>query len=141
MYTGTAPQKCNRPINLDSLYHYIPLPTVELRKGKHVISFMSLTCPHCKKAAHLLQIIHHEHPNVSIFFVLAGPEPLLKNFFTETESASVPNLFFPHNIAFDSMINAGVDSGARSGVPAIYWVNNINIEYKSTYYQIDPKYM
>ena len=139
MYTGTAPLKCNMPINLNPLYEYTTPPTVELRKGKHIISFMSLTCPHCKKAAHLFSIIHREHPDLPIFFVMAGPESFLKAFFVETEAKDVPNLYFKNNVAFDSMINAGSEPGQRSGVPAIYWINNGTIEYKSTYYQLDPK--
>ena len=144
MYTGTAPVKAGKPINLAPLYAFAPetpAPAVDLRKGKHIISFMSLTCPHCRKAAHLLSIIHHEHPDIPLFMVLDGPQPLMKDFFDATQSADVPYEFFKHNAEFDGLIKAGLDSGALSGVPAIYWVNNDTVEYRSTYYQLDPKIM
>ena len=37
----------------------------------------------------------------------------------------------------------GLTLMAGPGVPAIYWVNNGVVEYKSkyAYYQLDPKYM
>ena len=135
LYTGTAPEKVGKPINLELLYKYEPAPTTELRTGKHIIAFMSLTCPHCKKAAYLLQIIHHEHPDLPIMMVLDGSEPFKKPFFDETHAQDVPYFFYHHIPEFTEM--------AGSGVPAILWVNNSVVEYKSiyAYYQLDPKYM
>jgi len=141
IYTGTEPKPCHKPINLSPLYAFDSIPNVELRTGKHIISFMSLTCPHCKKAAHLFNIIHHEHPDLPIYFVLTGPKPLVSNFFKETESQNVPHLLFPSHDDFKNMIDAGVDSGEAGGVPAIYWICNDTIQYKSTYYQLDPAIM
>jgi len=135
IYTGTNPDKYVKPINLDLLYKYTPAPSVELRKGKHIIAFMSLTCPHCRKAGYLLQIIHHEHPDIPIFMVLDGPDTYQKQFFDETHAENVPYLYYRHTNEFIQL--------AGTGVPAVYWVNNGMIEYKSTYayYQLDPKYM
>ncbi len=135
VYTGTEPQKFSKTVNFDLLYKYDPAPSVELRKGKHIIAFMSLTCPHCKKAAYLLQIIHREHPDISIFMVLDGPEAYRKKFFDETHAEHIPYLIYRHITEFEQM--------AGNSVPSIYWVNNGVIEYKSVYayYQLDPDYM
>lgn len=135
LYTGSDPEKNGKAINLDPLYQYTPAPQVDLRKGKHIIAFMSLTCPHCKKAAYLLQIIHHEHPGYPIFIVLDGADMFQKPFFDETHAEAVPHLYFHHTEDFMQM--------AGPSVPSIYWVNNGIIEYKSTYayYQLDPKFM
>ncbi len=135
IYTGTNPEPYKKAINLDPLYNYTPAPTVDLRKGKHIIAFMSLTCPHCKKAAYLLQIIHREHPEIPIFMVLDGPADFQKQFFSETHAEGVPYVLFTHFSEFEQM--------AGSSVPAIFWVNNGVAEYKSVYayYQLDPKYM
>ena len=141
MYTETGPKKCGQPIQLDALYHYDTIPNVDLRTGKHIIAFMSLTCPHCRKAAHLLTIIHHQHPEIPMYYVLIGPKPLLDGFFTETGSKGMPYLFFDSFVDFAAMIDAGSDATSRGGVPAIYWVNNNIIEFKSTYYQLDPNMM
>jgi hypothetical protein len=135
IYTGTQPEKFSTAIDLNLLYKYPPTPSVELRKGKHIIAFMSLTCPHCKKAAYLLQIIHRDHPDIPIFMVLDGPESYAKTFFDETHAASVPFLLYEHLAEFQAM--------AGPSVPSIYWVNDGVVEYKSkyAYYQLDPAYM
>lgn len=135
VYTGTSPEAFTKEINLDLLYKYDPAPTVDLRKGKHIVAFMSLTCPHCKKAAYLMQIIHHEHPEISMYIVLDGAEVHKKKFFDETHAENVPHLLYRHMAEFEQM--------AGPSVPSIYWINNGKIEYKSkyAYYQLDPKYM
>ncbi len=135
IYIGTDPEKVGKSINLDPLYQYSPAPTLELRKGKHIIAFMSLTCPHCKKAAYLLQIIHHEHPDYPIYLVLDGPDTYLKKFFDETHAENVPYIYYRHEDDFMKM--------AGTSVPSILWVNNDTVVYKSTYayYQLDPKFM
>jgi hypothetical protein len=135
VYTGTNPVKVNQALNLDPLYKYSPAPATDLRKGKHIVAFMSLTCPHCKKAAYLLQIIHREHPDIPMYLVLDGHESLLKQFFEETHAWNIPYLLYQHTAEFEQM--------AGPGVPAIYWMNNGIAEYKSkyAYYQLDPKFM
>ena len=141
MYTGTGPVAWNHRVELGPLYQYDSIPKQELRTGRHIIGFMSLTCPHCRKAAHLLQIIHHEHPDLPIYFVLIGPQPFMQSFFAETGASGMPYLYYSSLTDFDNMINSGVEHGAHSGVPAIYWIRDGVIEYKSTYYQLDPALM
>jgi glutaredoxin len=143
IYTGTAPEAYNKPINLDPLYQYTPAPPVDLRKGKHIIAFMSLTCPHCKKAAYLLHLIHDQHPDIPIFLVLDGPGEYEKKFFDETHAGNLPYLYYRHAEEFNQLVNTGLKKGESSGVPTIFWVNNSVIEYKSiyAYYQLDPTYM
>jgi len=136
MYTGTAPVVYNKPIDLRPLYKFSPAPNEDLSKGKHIIAFMSLTCHHCKKAAYLLQIIKHQHPDYPIYIVLDGPEMYKKAFFDETHVTEIPYLLYYHTNEFAQM--AGND-----GVPSILWVSNGVAEYKSkyAYYQLDPKFM
>lgn len=129
------PEVTNEPINLNALYTTTKgsHPPLELRKGKHFVAFMSLTCPHCKKAAFLLQVIHRQHPQFPIFFVLNGSKGFEQAFFEETKSEAVPHILFSGAEEFILM--------AGPGVPAIYWINNSVIERKSNYYQLDPVYM
>jgi hypothetical protein len=143
MYTGSAPVKYGAAIDLNPLYKYIPAPQEDLRKGKHILAFMSLTCPHCKKAAYLLQIIHREHPEIPIYLVLDGADAHKQKFFEETHAENVPYLYYPHTEDFEAMINTGLKNGEHSGVPTILWVNDGVVEYKSVYayYQLDPKFM
>ncbi len=141
VYTETGPEKCGNPINMELLYRYSPAPTEDLRTGKHIVSFMSLTCPHCKKAAYLLQVIKHEHPEIPIFMVLNGNEIFQKQFFDETHAQNLPYILYKHSPEFDTLLDAGLLKGETSGVPAIYWINNNVIEYKSTYYELDPTHI
>lgn len=135
LYTGTAPEKMTQTLDLGLLYKYDPAPAIDLRKGKHIIAFMSLTCPHCKKAAYLMQIIHRDHPEIPMYMVLDGHPDHKKAFFDETHAENVPYLLYRHIEEFTTL--------AGPGVPSIYWVNNGVVEYKSkyAYYQLDPKYM
>jgi len=133
---SSAPVKATRQVQLDLLYKYAPAPAVDLRKGKHIVAFMTLTCPHCKKAAYLLQIIHREHPEIPVFMVISGEKQDEKTFFSETHAEAVPHLLYYHWAEFTTLVG-------EDGYPAIYWINNGRAEYKSamTYYQLDPKYM
>lgn len=135
VYIGTSPVKSAEVIDLNLLYQYSPAPTIDLRKGKHIIAFMSLTCPHCKKAAYLLHIIHDKHPEIPVYMVLDGHADHKKAFFDETHAENVPHLLYPHTDDFAKM--------AGPAVPTIYWMNDGKVEYKSkmAYYQLDPKYM
>jgi len=132
VFVGTEPVKVAKTINLDPLYQYTPAPEIDLRKGKHIVAFMSLTCHHCQKAAYLLQIIHHEHPD---FPILDGPDTYLKKFFDATHAEGVPHIYYKHSDDFMKM--------AGTSVPSILWINNDTVEYKSTYayYQLDPEFM
>jgi hypothetical protein len=131
---GNQPDKVSEPIKLELLYQPNQVqPGVDLRKGKHIIAFMSLTCPHCRKAAYLLHIIKQNHPEIPIYFVLSGHPDNLKNFFDDTHSIAVPHMLFRNTSDFIEL--------AGPGVPAIYWVNNSVIERKANYYQLDPQIM
>jgi hypothetical protein len=132
---GTAPVKYSDQIDLNLLYKYEDKPSVDLRQGKHIIAFMSLTCPHCKKAAYLLQIIHRKHPEIPVYMVLSGHPDQKKDFFDETHAEDVPYTLYMHMEEFTQL--------AGPGVPAIYWFNNGKVEYKSkyAYYQLDPEFM
>lgn len=131
--SGTTPTTENKAINMDVLYAKDTIPSVELRKGKHIVAFMSLTCPHCRKAAKKLAIVHKKNPQIPIFMVLAGPAAKEKAFFDDTKSHDVPYVMFHDPDNFLKM--------AGSGVPAIFYINNSVIERDANYYQLDPEYM
>ena len=124
-------EAAHEAVNLEPIYKYgSPQPGVELRKGKHIIAFFSTTCPHCKKGAYLLQILHKRYPEMPIYMVLNGTPELEKAFFEETKALAVPHSLMSNTPAFTRM------SGQY--VPAIYWVNNSVIERKSYYTELAP---
>lgn len=131
--TSTAPATYKKTLDITPLYSFEPKPNVDLLHGKHIVMFASYYCPHCKKAAYLLQIIHRKHPDFPIYMVLAGAPDQEKQFFDESHSIDVPHLYYPHNDEFTLM--------AGEGTPAIYWINSGKAEFQSNYYQLDPVYM
>ena len=127
------PETAHEAIDFNPLYKAAPMPVADLRTGKHIVAFMSLTCPHCRKAAYLLHIIHHKNPDLPIYLLLSGSDNHEQEFFNETHAIDVPHLHVKDMEAFMKM--------AGPYVPAIYWVNNGVIEKKANYLQLDPKYM
>lgn len=130
--TSNKPEVTNTPIDLGPLYtpgH--TQPATDLKQGKHIVAFMSLTCPHCRKAAYLLHIIKKQHPDYPVYLVLSGHPDNEKPFFDETHALNVPHLLLKDINAFNSM--------AGDYVPAIDWINNSVVERKSNYMQLDPK--
>lgn len=119
--------KLNYKVDLDILYtdEYNEPPRVELRKGKWIIAFMSLKCPHCKRAAKKLHIMKLENPGLPIHLVLNGKQEQLQPFFDETRAGNLSWSVFNGADQFIKM--AGVN------LPEIVWVNNSIVEHKSSY--------
>lgn len=120
----------NFKIELDSLYNNATLnvPPTTLSHGKHVIAFMSLTCPHCRIAANKIRIIHERNPDISFYFVLNGDEEKLKPFYEETNTQDIPHcILLGRNFVFL----------AGTKMPAIYMVNNSIVEHDVNYMDLD----
>lgn len=127
------PEAVNRQIDMSALYADSVKPATELRTGKHIVAFMSLTCPHCRKAAYLLHSISRNNPSLPVYLVLSGNPADEAAFFKDTHAENLPHILFRNTDAFLDM--------AGPSVPAIYWINNSVIEKKSNYYQLNPNTM
>ncbi len=126
--TGEA---ARQPISLNAINDYgVPKPTVDLKNGKHIVAFLSLTCPHCRKAAYLIQLLHRKYPDYPFYIVLNGRKERDAAFFGETKSIKVPHSIIREIPPFEAM--------AGEFVPAIYWINNSVIERKTYYIELDP---
>ncbi|MBI3719484.1 MAG: hypothetical protein HY252_12950, partial [Sphingobacteriales bacterium] len=79
-------------LELDSLYKNakINVPPASLSTGKHVLAFMSLTCPHCRVAAKKMKIIKERNPEISMYFILNGDDNKIEPFFEETHAENIP---------------------------------------------------
>lgn len=99
-----------------------------LSNGKHVIAFMSLTCPHCRIAAKKMRIIKERNPNISMYLVLNGDDNMLKPFFNDTKAYAIPyNMLLGRNFVYLAGVN----------MPAIFLVNNSVVENKLNYLDLD----
>lgn len=108
-------------------------PAIDLTKGKHIIAFLSLTCPHCRIAAQKMNIIHKKNPSIPLYFALNGDKELLNDFFDNTHTEAIPhNLFLGANSWLQV---AGVS------LPNIMYVENGIVRKKCTGREIDQEDM
>ena len=117
----------NYKLDLDTLYNNpdVPTPKAELRKGKWIIAFMSLTCPHCRIAAKKLHVMKLQNPGLPIYLFLNGNEKNITSFFNDTRATDLNwSLLNGHGTFFKL---------AGPAVPQIDWVNNEIVENKSNY--------
>jgi len=120
----------NYKLDLDVLYNNpkVVEPKENLRTGKHIIAFMSLTCPHCRIGAYKMYIIKKRNPAVPMFLVLNGDKENLKPFFDDTKAINIPYTIL---LGHDFVRLAGVN------LPAIYWVDNGMVVNKTKYINFD----
>lgn len=120
----------NFSIPLDTLYDHATLnvPPRTLSQGKHVLAFMSLTCPHCRMAAKKMRIMHKRNPQIPFYFILNGDNSKLKVFFDDTKTEDIPHCMLLHH---PFIYLAGTE------MPAIYLVNNSVVEHQVDYVTLD----
>lgn len=88
----------NYPLGIETLYHAedtskIQRPRVDLRKGKHVVAFLSLTCRHCRVAAKKFRLIKKNNPSLPVYFVLNGDRSRYDAFINDTRADNIPSSF------------------------------------------------
>lgn len=127
----------NFKLELDTLYQHATLytPPKALSQGKHIIVFMSLTCPHCRIAANKIRIIHEKNPQLPFYFVLNGEEKNLEPFFENTHTQDIPYCMLTGGD--DKIGNYFVYAAKTSELPAIYLVNNGVVEHNVYYIDLD----
>ena len=108
------------PIRLAPIYsHGTPKPAADITKGRHLVAFFSLTCPHCKTAAKTLADIRRQDASLPVLMVLGGRKKRLEEFFSESGSRTVP---YTHVQPWDSFA-----SMAGPYVPAIFFVEDSRV--------------
>ena len=117
-------------LELDSLYKDAKknMPPKTLSKGKHIIAFMSMTCPHCRIAAKKMRLIHEKNPSISMYFVLNGEDEKIKPFFEDTKATDIRYCILNGK---NFIYLAGVE------MPAIFMVNNSVVENWVDYMHLD----
>jgi len=117
-------------LELDSLYSSATLniPPKSLSQGKHVLAFMSMTCPHCRIAAKKMRIIYERNPEIPMYIVLNGKDEKLKPFYDDTHAEAIPHCILNgRNFVF----LAGLE------MPRIYLINNSIVEHDLYYFDLD----
>lgn len=111
-----------------------------LREGKSMIAFLSLTCGHCMDAAKELNAMKAEYPDLPVIAIFqAHPEQeklqeMYDNFELETGPLQMPSYFAEPKAFVEELVSLG-----HTGVPVIFWVqdgkvfrsvNNANLNTK-----------
>lgn len=108
---------------------YPLVPNVDLTKGKHIVAFLSPSCPHCRIAARKMHLMKLDNPSFPFFMVIGGLTSDLKDFWKESDAQNIPYM----RLDRDPFLNF------TGGVfPLIIWVNNGWVEAKSTYNTMNP---
>ena len=117
-------------LELDSVYSHakIHTPPTSLSKGKHIIAFMSMSCPHCRTAAKKLRLMKEQNPNISMYLILNGDYNKIQPFFEDTKATNIDYCILNGK---NFVYLAGLD------MPAIYMVNNSVVENWVNYMQLD----
>lgn len=126
-------EKVNYPLELNLLYHpedssKVEIPKTELRTGKHVLAFMSLSCPHCRIAAKKFRLIKKNNPSLSIYFVLNGEKSKYQPFIEDTKADNIPNSF---------CLGKTFVQLASTVLPRIYYIDNGMIVKKVDYFELN----
>jgi hypothetical protein len=126
----SRPETVGYKMNLDTLYNStdIQKPVVDLRNGKHIIAFMSLTCRHCRIGAYKMHIIKKQRPEISMYLVLNGDNNKLEPFFADTKANNIPYIM---------LLGERFTDLAGYVMPAIFLVNNSIVEQKLNYLELD----
>ena len=109
------------------------LPRQELRRGKHIVCFMSLTCPHCRHAASLMHQMCEENRSLPFYFFFPAQQNdtvqtvELNDFMRETRATGIPYSFITEQSFRDMVKAAGED-----GVPVILWMQDTTVVRKVT---------
>ncbi len=105
-----------------------PPATANLRKGKYILSFFSLQCPHCRMAAHKMHIMKEKNPNLPFFFVVAGKEKNLPAFWKETGAEDIPHTKLKSD-EFTAI--------AGYAWPVIWFINDGEVEASANYISLN----
>jgi len=100
------------------------IPKEELRKGKHIVAFLSLTCSHCMVAGEELSKLKKENPDMPIYVIFGDVQrdslrtEMLDNFIKESNFEGLPYSFIDNKDFIE--LSGG-------SVPALYWIEDSKV--------------
>lgn len=114
-------------------------PIAELRKGKHVLCFMSLSCKHCRAAATIIAKMKKDNPALPFYFALANGADSTRaerfhDFLATTGANNIPYHFLGEKDFITMVQLSGSD-----GVPVILWMQDTTVIRKLTINDLNQK--
>lgn len=134
IYIAEKEPVLNTPIPLSILYNSeknTP-PKIELRKGKHIFAFMSMTCEYCRKASKRMRIMKEKNPALPFYIVLNGDSSKMKNFFEDTRATNIDFSIFNGVEQFTKLADG-------HSLPKIRWVEDTTVYKETNYITMDEK--
>ena len=115
------------------------MPTMELRKGKRILCFMSLGCEHCRKAAGIIQEMKSKNPSLPFYFALASGADSTRaeryaDFIQETKAKDIPHHFLAKKDFMDM-----IKYSESEGVPVILWMEDTTVVRKINLYELNQR--
>src|SRR5690606_37789626 len=101
---------------------------IDLRKGKHVVAFLSLSCSHCKVAAKKFYLFKKDNSSLPLFFVLNGDSIKYETWIAETKAGNIPYSFCLGKIFVHL-------AGTR--LPRIYYLEDGIVVKKVDYFELN----
>ena len=117
----------NYPLGLKSIYAdtSVIAPTIDLTKGKRIVAFMSLSCWHCRMSALKMHVLQLRNPDFPFYILLHGDTVgFKKSFFEFSKAENIPHSYFNNDNFFNYV---------DGSVPAIFWLQNDTVKYRSLY--------
>jgi hypothetical protein len=126
-------EKVNYPLELEMLYQpedtsKVQIPSTDLRKGKQIVAFLSLTCSHCRIAAKKFRLIKKSDPSMPIYFILNGDKSNLEPFLEDTRADNIPYSF---------CLGKTFVQLASARLPRIYYLDNSIVVKKVDYFELN----
>ncbi|WP_317900192.1 MauE/DoxX family redox-associated membrane protein [Aurantibacillus circumpalustris] len=126
-------EKVGYPLELNLLFEpsdtsKVEIPSIELRKNKHVLSFLSLTCQHCRVAAKKIRLIKRNNPDLPFYFILNGDKSNYKEFIEDTKATNIPSSF---------CLGKSFVQLSSAHLPRIYFIDNGMVIKKVDYYELN----
>jgi hypothetical protein len=125
-------EKVGYQLDLGLLYHpddtaKVEVPAIDLRKNKHVLAFLSLTCQHCRIAAKKFRLIKKNNPSIPIYFILNGDRKKYSAFIEDTGAGNIPSSF---------CLGKAFIQLASAQLPRIYYLDNGVVVKKVDYFEL-----
>lgn len=126
-------EKVNYPLALNLLYapedsSKVEIPKAELRRGKQVLAFLSLTCSHCRVAAKKFRLIKKKNPSLPIYFILNGDRKRYPEFVKDTKADNIPSSY---------CLGKTFVQLASAQLPRIYYLQDGVVIKKVDYFELN----
>ena len=130
--TGIQPDSIHKQESLDLGFLYSPenskIPLVDLRKGKHILAFLSVRCPYCFLSAYKFHQLEEKVPGISIYFLFSVNDGSQKNFLQQSNTTDIPHSI----IKMQDFVRM-----SRMELPAIFYIDNSRVIKKVNYLEIN----